>query len=162
MTRSPVPTSMRLAHDLKGALDCAAEANGRSVAGLTDIILRQWLEEKGFLPSPAHPIEREIALSGGNIRQGHISLYRDMDLIPADAMGGSNKSLKASSTVTVEFSPGQTVETDIDRGKKFFRVRGAVSDFFKQSGAKEGDHVLLSKIGSHSFKVILLPQKDGP
>ena len=49
MARPTTPTSMRLATDIKEALEKAAEAEGRSVSNMTDRILRAWLEDRGFL-----------------------------------------------------------------------------------------------------------------
>jgi hypothetical protein len=44
---------MRLAPDVKAALEKAAKDDGRSLSNLTDRILREWLAEKGYLPQPA-------------------------------------------------------------------------------------------------------------
>lgn len=49
MASPAVPTSMRLAPDIKAALEKAAKAEGRSVSNMTDRILRGWLEQHGFL-----------------------------------------------------------------------------------------------------------------
>lgn len=49
MTSSPIPTSMRLAPEIKKALEKAAKDDGRSVSSMTDRILRAWLTEKGYL-----------------------------------------------------------------------------------------------------------------
>lgn len=49
MASSPSPTSMRLAPEIKAALEKAAKDDGRSVSSMTDRILRAWLTEKGYL-----------------------------------------------------------------------------------------------------------------
>lgn len=49
MAPAPVPTSMRLAPEIKAALEKAAKDDGRSVSSMTDRILRAWLAEKGYL-----------------------------------------------------------------------------------------------------------------
>lgn len=49
----PLPTSIRLAPEIKQALERAAADDGRSVSNLMDRILRAWLTEHGYLPKPS-------------------------------------------------------------------------------------------------------------
>lgn len=106
------------------------------------------------LPSntPAAAESRLISVTGGNVRNNHI--YLPLDFFPADAIGGSNKTEMASRTVTIVFSPGTTVETDIDGTKRiFFRARSAVADFFMRAGVKEGDNVRLINHGPYRYEI---------
>lgn len=50
-----VPTSMRLAPDIKAALERAAVADDRSVSSMVERILRAWLIEKGHIAATAPP-----------------------------------------------------------------------------------------------------------
>jgi len=101
--------------------------------------------------TPADAESRLISVTGGNVRNNHI--YLPLDFFPADVIGGSNKTEMASRTVTVMFSPGTTVETDIDGAKRIFRARGAVADFFRRAGVKEGDNVRLINHGPYRYEI---------
>jgi len=52
----PIPTSFRLDPEIKAALEKAAEVDGRSMANLTDRILRAWLTENGHLGEHKKPM----------------------------------------------------------------------------------------------------------
>lgn len=43
------PIGFRIDPEIKAALEAAAKADDRSVSALVTIILRDWLNEKGFL-----------------------------------------------------------------------------------------------------------------
>jgi ASCH domain len=94
---------------------------------------------------------RILSITGGNIRNNHI--YLPLDFFPHNAIGGSNSSETASHTISVTFSPGEMVETDIDRTKRILRTRSPVGDFFKRAGVSEGDCLRLSKTGPYSFEI---------
>jgi hypothetical protein len=53
------PISFRIDADVKAALEQAAADDSRSISGLAQLILRQWLTEKGYLSEP-----RNTALAG--------------------------------------------------------------------------------------------------
>ncbi|MBV9548909.1 MAG: hypothetical protein JO256_04470 [Alphaproteobacteria bacterium] len=93
-----------------------------------------------------------VELTDGNVRNDHIYLRDVLSFFPANAVGGSNETSAASSTISVEFSPGERVETDIDGDKLILRKRGPVRDFFSRSGAKGGDVVLITKLSDTEFK----------
>ena len=92
-----------------------------------------------------------VTLTGGNIRNNHISLSSIIGLFPADAIGGRNAAQAADRTIHVTFTPGMTVSTDIDGSKKLLRTRGPVGDFFARSGAGEGDTVAICRTAPYAF-----------
>ncbi|QNP45666.1 hypothetical protein H9L14_14260 [Sphingomonas sediminicola] len=96
-----------------------------------------------------------IPLTAGNMRNNHIYVRAAKHLVPAGSLGGSN-SESAGDNLTVSFLPGETVDTDIDATKMIFRNRSAVADFFKRTGASEGDHAIIHRVGPHSLEVSLL------
>jgi hypothetical protein len=55
MARKPAtnPLGFRISADVKAALIRAAADDQRSVSALTQVILRQWLTDKGYLEAPA-------------------------------------------------------------------------------------------------------------
>lgn len=96
-----------------------------------------------------------VALTAGNIKNNHIYVRAAKHLVPVGSLGGSN-SESAGDNLSVSFLPGATVETDIDSSKMIFRNRTAVADFFKRTGASEGDHAIIHRVGPHSLEVSLL------
>lgn len=104
-------------------------------------------QQKKDDPSPVNV--RKVIVTGGNLRNGH--LYLPLDFFPEDAIGGSNKSNAAARSISVTFSPGQTVDTDIDRTKRILRARSAVGDFFALADVREGDSVCLTSVGPYRY-----------
>lgn len=98
--------------------------------------------------------EVHIPLTGGNIRNSHFNLQAARSLLPADAIGGANKG-SAGWPVTVHFSSGESVETDIDGQKMIFRERAAVRRFFERVKPREGDQLLLELTADRQFRVSL-------
>jgi len=107
---------------------------------------------------------REVRLTGGNLRNGHIYLKAILDFdffFPREAVGGSDKTQIAARPLTVTFVPGMTVQSDITgpdrfgrpgRSKHcFLRNRGAVRDFFERSGAKLDDVVQITRTGPYAY-----------
>jgi hypothetical protein len=94
---------------------------------------------------------RTVTVTGGNIRNSH--LYLPLDFFPQDAVGGSNKSESAARTISVTFTPGTTVETDIDRTKRILRARSAVADFFERACVREGDTVAIVSTGPYRYEI---------
>jgi hypothetical protein len=47
--RRSSPLGLRITPSLKGALEAAAEDDRRSVASMTEMILENWLRERGYL-----------------------------------------------------------------------------------------------------------------
>lgn len=93
---------------------------------------------------------REVSVTGGNIRNGHI--YLPLDFFPDDAIGGSNKASAAPGEITVVFQPGMTVQTDIDRTKRILRDRAAVPDFFLRANIVEGDQVRITRTPQRTYQ----------
>lgn len=100
-------------------------------------------------PAPSAGTTREISVTGGNIRNGH--LYLPLDFFPDDVIGGSNKASVAPREITAVFQPGMTVQTDIDRTKRILRDRSAIPDFFVRASVSEGDTVRVTRTASHTF-----------
>jgi hypothetical protein len=104
---------------------------------------------------------REVSLTAGNLRNGHIYLKAILDFFPSQAVGGSDSTQLADRLLTVTFIPGVTVQSDItgrDRLKRpgrskhcFLRNRGAVRDFFERSGAQAGDVAEIIKTGPYAY-----------
>lgn len=104
---------------------------------------------------------RQVTLTGGNLRNGHIYLRTILDFFPPEAIGGSDRTQIADQPLTVTFVPGVTIQSDITgpdrlgrsgRSKHcFLRNRGAVKDFFERSGAKTGDVAEIAKTGPYAF-----------
>ena len=63
--------------------------------------------------------------------------------------------MPATSSLIVVFEPGETVETDIASDKMSLRCRGAVSDFFKRSGAMPGNRVRVRRQARQTLHVEL-------
>lgn len=77
--------------------------------------------------------------------------------MPPDSIGGSSRAEAGPPVlVTFTFTLGITVETDIAGDKMILRERGAVREFYRQTGAHEGDEILLQQSGDRSFDVSLL------
>ena len=93
-----------------------------------------------------------VELTDGNVRNHHIYL-REMGWLPASVIGGGNASETAEDKLTVTFSPGKTVTTDIAGDKMIFRERGAVRDFFERVGAAGGTRVVIELTGPLSIQV---------
>jgi hypothetical protein len=111
-------------------------------------------ERAAIPPSPPAaiktvPEQRVVALSGGNVRNNHI--YLPLDFFPADAIGGGNKAAVADRLLRVEFKPGRVVHADIDGTKRILRDRTATGDFIARSGLKEGDRVVIRRIGAYEY-----------
>ena len=82
-----------------------------------------------------------VELTAGAIKNGNICVRPALDWLPKSVFGGSNKTTAAASSLTIVFTPGETVETDIASDKMLLRCRGAVLDFIKRSGAVPGNRV---------------------
>jgi hypothetical protein len=97
----------------------------------------------------------DIPITQGNVDNSHIYLRGAEALLPKDAIGGRNEQRAAKRRIRVRFDPGDTVDTDIAGDKMILRKRSPVTTFFKQSGAKGGDVVRLTRVSSHEFVITL-------
>jgi hypothetical protein len=93
-----------------------------------------------------------IEVTGGNLRNNHIYLRSALDLVPRDAIGGTNASTPGR-PIEVTFVPGGTVETDLPEDKLFLRCRSDVGEFFSKAAVEEGDFVLFTKLGDRNFEI---------
>ena len=130
------------------ANSCSAPADESAACSILPIVSRPHVTEAAAGPSVYIP------LTGGNIRNGHFYLRGALDTLPADSIGGANKTSSGRS-VNVTFVPGGSVDTDVDGTKMIFRSRSLVSRFFKLSGACEGDTIILEQTGQRQFRVQL-------
>lgn len=101
----------------------------------------------------------EVEITDGNIANSHIYLRSFFDRFPADAIGGSNKTMRAKRDLTIDWGGDEPVQTDLDGAKKFFRARGWIGAFFQMSSAKAGDRVVVEETAPYRLRVRL--QKAG-
>jgi hypothetical protein len=97
----------------------------------------------------------EVEISEGNIANNHIYLRSFFDRFPADAIGGSNKAMRAKRDVTIEWGGAESVQTDLDGQKKLFRSRGWIGAFYQLHRAKAGDRVVVEEIAPYRYRVSL-------
>ncbi|WP_269930177.1 hypothetical protein [Aminobacter sp. HY435] len=98
----------------------------------------------------------EVPVTRGNIDNNHIYLRSIFDKFPADAKGGSNKASAAKKEIIVDWGDPDTVRTDLDGEKKFFRARGWIGRFYKLNRAKAGDKVRIEEIAPYRYRVSLV------
>ena len=97
----------------------------------------------------------EVEITEGNITNNHIYLRSFFDRFPADAIGGSNKAMRAKRDVTIEWGGAESVQTDLDGQKKFFRSRGWIGAFYQLHRAKAGDRVVVEEIAPYRYRVTM-------
>lgn len=93
-----------------------------------------------------------IEVTGGNLRNNHIYLRAALNLIPEDAIGGTNASTPGR-PISVTFVPGGTVQTDLPEDKLFLRCRGDVGAFFDRAKVNEGDFVLFTRLSEREYEI---------
>lgn len=120
-------------------------------------------------PAPARPVKiplpagatadvrlvGEVEITEGNIANNHIYLRSFFDRFPAEAVGGSNKSMAARRNLTIEWGGAEPVLTDLDGQKKFFRARGWIGAFYQLHQARAGDRVLVEEVAPYRYRVSL-------
>lgn len=97
----------------------------------------------------------EVEIMASHIRNGYIHLSSLMGLLPDDVKGGSNASLAAEKSVTIDWGGPEMITTDIDKRKKMFRARGWVTAFYRRNGAEPGDSVQIMELGPYWYRVTL-------
>lgn len=112
---------------------------------------------------PARADTRTVELTAGNIGNGHIYLRPILDFFPESAVGGSDRTQRASHPLVITFDGIGPHETDItgpDRLKRpgrsnhcFFRERAPVRRFFALHGAEDGDAVDITRTGPQAYTV---------
>jgi hypothetical protein len=108
-------------------------------------------------PSNAHGrLIGEVEVTQGNIDHNHIYLRSIFDRFPAEAKGGSNKASAAKKELTINWGDPESVRTDLDGEKKFFRARGWIGRFYKLNRAKAGDKVRIEETAPYRYCVSLI------
>jgi hypothetical protein len=136
-------------------------ALGRHVGTSASAILAREVVRPAGPPARPLPVEGTggsgvVRLTGGNIRNGHVYLRKVRCLLPEDVIGGANAEAAAPSLLTVAFKPGPTITTDVAGDKMILRQRGAVREFLRTTGAREGDDVVIERTGPYSLSIALL------
>ena len=113
-------------------------------------------------------IER-ISLTGGNIRNNHISVTRLRHLLPPDCFGAANKKNGPGRRVVIHLEGlNTTIETDVGRDAKTGRPRGHFRDrrwirkFFDFHNAKAGDEVEVERLGDREYRFRFLNDSAAP
>lgn len=95
----------------------------------------------------------EVEITDGNISNNHIYLRSFFDCFPSDAIGGSNKSMRAKRDLTIDWGGAEPAKTDLDGQKKFFRARGWIGAFYRLHRAQAGDRVVVEEIAAYRYRV---------
>lgn len=103
----------------------------------------------------------EVVVTQGNIDNNHIYLRSIFGRFPVDAKGGSNKASAAREEIIVDWGGPETVRTDLDGEKKFFRARGWIGDFYKLNRAKAGDKVRIEETEPYRYRVSVVKLPAG-
>ena len=92
-----------------------------------------------------------ITLTGGNLRQAHISLRSVIDMFPEDAIGGTSKD-DPGRPVRFFWGPDlQPTESDLPSDKLIIRDRSASRQFLKHYRLKENDVIIIERIGPRDY-----------
>lgn len=102
----------------------------------------------------------DIPITGGNLRHHHFYLRAASALLPADCIGGSNKS-ELGRPIRVRFDPGRVLDCDVAGDKMILRSRAETRDFYERSGAVEGDTIRFSRVAAREFVVTLRRIAEG-
>lgn len=100
--------------------------------------------------------EVRVRLTKGAIGNANLSVRSLLCFLPSSVIGGTSHSCPAPERLTVIFSPGATVETDVPVDKKTLHCRGEVADFYARSGAVAGDDVRIRISGLSTLHVELV------
>jgi DNA polymerase III subunit epsilon len=98
----------------------------------------------------------KIPLNQANIDHHHFYLTDHLTHFPKTVIGGKSRAERAPDTVTLTGSHGESVSTDIDGTKHFFRARGWVRRLFETANARCGDCVAIEKIGTRQYRVAVV------
>lgn len=113
------------------------------------------------LCAPNGALIGETELTPGNIENHHIYLRSFFDGFPDDAIGGSNKTMRAEREISVDYGGDAPILTDLDGTKMIFRARGWIRQFFIDTEAELGDRVRVEEVGPYRYRVQLLkPDTD--
>ncbi|MBY2964300.1 hypothetical protein ELI41_21825 [Rhizobium leguminosarum] len=95
----------------------------------------------------------ESVVTQGNIDHNHIYLRDFFHRFPSDAIGGSNKTQKATRNIRVVWDGGPATTTDLDGSKKFFRARSWIRTFFAHHAVVPGDKVVVEEGEPYEYRV---------
>jgi hypothetical protein len=113
------------------------------------------LSVTAVLQTDTEPVIGEVEITEGNIANSHIYLRSFFDRFPADAIGGSNKAMRAKHNLTIDWGGDESVQTDLDGHKKFFRARGWIGAFYQLHRAKAGDCIVVKELAPYRYRVSL-------
>lgn len=94
----------------------------------------------------------DVPITEGNLRNNHIYLRNAAFLLPADCIGGSNKS-QAGKPIRVTFQPGVSIDCDVAGDKMILRARTPIREFFERSGAETGGIVRITLTGDRNYSI---------
>ncbi|BDZ74381.1 hypothetical protein GCM10025856_21000 [Methylophaga marina] len=101
----------------------------------------------------------KLKLNEANIKNSHFYLSSVMELIPDEAIGGSNKKALAERLLEIHYgAKGSPVKTDVAGDKKIFRSRGWGRTFFRAHRLNPGDYIVIEK--TDDFILHVYPQRD--
>ncbi len=123
-------------------------------AGTPNLVSTQ--EQTRTSPESFHSVWRiigETSLTQGNLDHYHIYLRDFFDKFPADAVGGSNKALRAKQDIRIIWNGGPVVATDLDGTKKFFRARSWIREFFRHHAVAVGDKIIVEVGAPYEYRV---------
>lgn len=98
-----------------------------------------------------------VAVTGGNLRNGHVYFRGIRTLFPTDAFGGKTKS-DAGRPVTLQLANGPTIETDLVDDRGIFRSR-LWRQWFEHSEVQPGDMLHFRRIEQRVYRVTHVPQR---
>ncbi len=98
-----------------------------------------------------------IEITAGSVDNQYLNLNGAEFLIPKSTIGGTNEAELADKELTIQFSPGSTIQTDIAGDKMIFRKRTPVREFFELAGIREGDRIIFERLAPFHFRVRKLP-----
>lgn len=96
-----------------------------------------------------------VEINEANLKYHHIYLSQIMGFFPASAIGGSSRAAMAPELLELNIGFDEPILTDIDGspGKKIFRKRAWVKQFFERHELKAGDKVVIEKLGEFRYHI---------
>ncbi len=109
--------------------------------------------------------KRLIAVTDGNIRNGHITVTGLKGFLPKDCFGAPTKGVShAAKPIRIQLEGmSRIVETDIGseartgKPRRQFRARGWVKGFFQHHGVRCGDVLELERVESRTYRLRVVP-----
>lgn len=96
-----------------------------------------------------------IQLKKGDIEYHYVSLRSKVNLkfFPKDSIGGSNKNNPGKLFSIYLEGLNEYVQTDIDKGKNFFRDRSFPPRFINYHQLKVGDKIIIENLSEYQYKI---------